>query len=233
MRSTFLYVAYKPEWGDNRIRDILLERGCEVEVICPALGDPVPVGPDGYDGVIVGGSLDDVIESSRQPYVEQLIEFTRTCIERSVPFVGVCFGAQLLAAAGGGRVLERSDRQGAFGYRPIHALDSDDCAILEGLDHAYHLHFHGFEAPSDAVRLAAGSLFPDTAFRLGTCAYGFQFHPEIRADQIEAVVSDLGAAALERPGADPLERHLRDAEAHDAGIHAWMNRFLEDWCRVA
>jgi len=229
MSSNFLYVAYRPEWGENRINDLLRQRGDRVETICPARGDPLPATTADYDGIIVGGALDDVIESSRRAYVEQLIALARACVAHGVPYLGLCFGAQVLAAAGGGRVLQRADGRGAFGYRPVVPVAGEGRDVFAGLDHACHLHHHGFQAPADAVRLASGILFPDSAFRLGPAAFGFQFHPEIRRDQIEAVVSHLGPAALERPGADPLARHLEDAARHDAGVHAWLQGFLERW----
>lgn len=226
--SPFLYIAYRPEWGDNRVRDLLQQRGWAVETLCPARGDPVPAGPTGHAGIIVGGALDDVIEPSRPWYVDDLIALARACVGNGVPYLGLCFGAQVLAVAGGGRVLRRPDGRGALGYRPVLPVGVEGRALLAGLDHACHLHYHGFEAPPGGVRLAEGVVFPDSAFRLGRSAFAFQFHPEIRRDQLEAVVSHLGPTALERPGADPLERQLEDAARHDTGVHAWLERFLAD-----
>lgn len=226
MPPRHLYIAYRPEWGDNRVRDLLQAHGGRVDVCCPARGEFVPAVPKGYAGVVIGGALDDVLAGSRPPYVNRLIELARACLRDMVPFLGLCFGAQVLAAAGSGRVLARTDGRGAFGYRPVQPVGREGHGILGGLDHAYFLHYHGFEAPARAVRLAAGSLFPDTAFRLGPNAYGFQFHPEIRADQIEAVISQLGPGALERPGADPLARHVADAAIHDGAVHDWLDGFL-------
>jgi GMP synthase (glutamine-hydrolysing) len=228
-----LYIAYRPEWGDNRARDVLENLGWTVEVRCPARGDAVPDSAAAFSGVIIGGGLDDVIESSRPAYVDRLITLTRDCLERDTPFIGFCFGAQVLVAAGGGQVLTRADGRGAYGYRRIEPSGPAGRAALAGLDHACHLHYHGFEAPMSAVRLAAGTLFPDSAFRLGNRAWGFQFHPEIRADQLEGVLSHLGEEALARDGADAPERQLRDAARHDAGVQAWLARFLREWCAAA
>ena len=227
MTSTCLYIAYRPAWGDNRACDLLRALDHAVEVRCPARGDPLPETPDGYTGVLVGGALDDVIETSRPAYVDRLIGLTRACLEDTVPFVGFCFGAQVLAAAGGGRVLVRADGRGAFGYRAVTPAGHEGRRVLDGLECAYHLHYHGIEAPPAAARLAAGSLFPDSAFRLGPSAWGFQFHPEIRADQVEAVLADLGEGVFARPGADPRARHLDDAATYDAGVHTWLQRFLQ------
>lgn len=229
MSPTCLYMAYRPEWGDNRACDLLRELGWQVEVRCPARGDEVPAGARDYNGLIIGGALDDVIEGQRLPYVERLIELVRGGLALEVPFVGFCFGAQVLAAAGGGRVLVRDDGRGAYGYRAVEGLGSEGSAVLAGLDRVCHLHYHGFEAPPGATRLAAGTLFPDSAFRLGPNAWGFQFHPEIRADQLAAVLAHLGAEALQRPGADPAEQQLEAAARHDAGIGAWLRGFMRAW----
>lgn len=222
-------VVYRPEWGDNRARDVLLDRGHTVDVCCPARGDAVPPSPSGYAAVIVGGGLDGLLDDARPPYVDELVNLARACLEQDVAFLGFCFGAQVLAAAGGGRVLRRADGCGAYGYRPVRPLNAEGETALSGLRSVYHLHFHGFEAPPGSVSLAAGDLFPSSAFRLGTKAYGFQFHPEIRVDQIEAVLLHLGPEALGRPGADPVPHHLRDAERYDGEVHAWLERFMDGW----
>lgn len=226
MARPCLYVAGRPGWGDNRFCDLLRARGERVEVVCPAAGDALPESAAGGAGVIVGGGLDDVLEGARRPHVDALIGLARACLRDRVRFLGFCFGAQVLAAAGGGRVLVRDDGRGAFGYRPIRPGAGEGEAVLGGLDHAYFLHYHGFEAPPDAVTLARGELFPDSAFRLGPCAWGFQFHPEIRADQVEAIVTDLGPGALERPGADALACQRRDAALHDSAVHRWLDGFV-------
>lgn len=225
----FLMVVYRSEWGDNRARDMLLDRGRTVEVCCPARGDALPGSPGGYAGVIVGGGLDGLLDDGRPPYVVALVELTRACLEQDVAFLGFCFGAQVLAAAGEGRVLMRPDGRGAYGYRPVRPVNAEGEKVLSGLRTAYHLHFHGFEAPPGSVSLAAGELFPSSVFRLGANAYGFQFHPEIRADQIETVLSHLGLQALARPGVDPVPRHLRDAGSHAGEVHAWLERFMDGW----
>lgn len=232
MASTCLYVAYRPEWGDNRAVDLLQQYGWNVQICCPAQGDLVPCEPDSFDGVMIGGGLDDVVESSRPPYVDRLIDLARSCVRREVPFAGFCFGAQVLAAAGGGRVLVSEDGRGEFGFRPVRPVGEEGDAVLRGLGHAYHLHYHGFEAPPGAVRLAIGSRFPDSAFRLGPSAWGFQFHPEIRADQVASVTSTIGEESIARRGGDPFEEHHHGAARHESEVHAWLDGFIRRWTRM-
>lgn len=231
MGSTCLYIAYCPDWGDNRAVDLLQQRGWTVHVCCPARGDPVPQDPGSHDGVMIGGGLDDVVESSRPPYVDRLIELARTCVQRQLPFTGFCFGAQILAAASGGRVLVSEDGRGEFGFRPVRPTGEEGNMALRGLDHAYHLHYHGFEAPPDAVLLARGSRFPDSAFRIGRHAWGFQFHPEIRADQVASVTAAIGVRSIERRGGDPIDDQHRSAVRHEPSIHAWLDGFIDRWVR--
>ena len=45
-----------------------------------------------------------------------------------------------------------------------------------------HWHRGTFTLPDGAVHLAATRTFPHQAFRLGTLAYGFQFHVEVDAE---------------------------------------------------
>lgn len=222
-------IVYRPEWSDNRAHDLLRKRGLTMDIRCPARGDVLPVSVSAYTGVVIGGGLDDVLEASRLPYVEELIHMTRGCLRQGVSFLGLCFGAQVLAAAAGGEILVRRDGRGAFGYRRVVPAGPEGESVLAGLSHVYHLNYHGFDTPPGATPLARGELFPSSAFRVGRRAYGFQFHPEIRADQIEAVLADLGPEALARPGADPAARHLMDAKRYDGQVADWLEEFMDHW----
>lgn len=223
-----LMIVYRPQWSENRAHDILRSRGFTVDIRCPARGDPLPPSVAAYAGVIVGGGLDDVLEASRLPYVDGLVQMARSCLDQDVPYLGFCFGAQVLAAAADGEVLVRPDGGGAFGYRPVVPAGPEGEGVLAGLEQAYHLNFHGFTTPPGATPLARGELFPSDAFRVRR-AFAFQFHPEVRADQIEAVLNDLDPETLARPGADPVSRHLADAERYDGQVALWLKRFMDDW----
>ena len=65
--------------------------------------DPVPATPDGADGLVVLGGEMDADETDAYPHLARTMELVRVAGARSVPTLGICLGAQLAAAALGGR----------------------------------------------------------------------------------------------------------------------------------
>jgi len=225
--ANVLFVVHTPAWADNRISDLLRERGIQVIPSCPRLGDPLPTQPAGYDGIIVGGGLDSVNDAGRAPYMADLVRFTRREVAAGTPFLGICLGAQVLAAAYGGTVHERPDGAGQVGYRRFRRTREGE-AVLGELDTALFCHSETFTLPRGAERLAAGAACANHAFRLGDRAYGFQFHPEIPREGLRGFMADVPEMLAMR-GADAVTRQETDAAVHDGRVGRWLERFLEHW----
>jgi GMP synthase-like glutamine amidotransferase len=52
---------------------------------------------DSIGGVVVFGSTFNVKHADEQPFIKETADLIRETIERRIPFLGVCFGGQLLA----------------------------------------------------------------------------------------------------------------------------------------
>jgi len=137
---------------------------------------------DEFDGAIVlGGSLgaDDVPLVTRRWLGES--------VRAGVPCFAVCLGAQLLAAALGARVIRGRPELGAH---DIYLLDTAlRDPLFAGLPRRVKVFsFHGdrFELPRPAVPLAGSLNCTYHAFRFGVAAYGFQFHPEVRREDLDS-----------------------------------------------
>ena len=48
-------------------------------------------------GVVVFGSSFNVEHADEQPFIKEVRELTREAVDTGVPYLGVCFGAQMLA----------------------------------------------------------------------------------------------------------------------------------------
>src|SRR5688572_2775477 len=69
-------------------------------------GDEVPASLDDWDLLVVMGGpmgVEDV-EDARFPFLAPELELLKRAVARDFPTLGLCLGAQLLAAAGGARV---------------------------------------------------------------------------------------------------------------------------------
>ncbi len=180
--------------GPGTIADVCKERGLAVEVLQLDLGAPVPTSLDASDVLVVmGGSMGvGDVGDPRFPFLAPEIELLRKVIAANQPVLGVCLGAQLLAAAAGSRVYpnQRPDASGVsrpareVGFGEVRLLGREREPALAGLrDRLLVLHWHGdtFDLPEGAVRLAESELCRNQAFRIGRRAFGLQFHVEADA----------------------------------------------------
>jgi GMP synthase (glutamine-hydrolysing) len=163
------------------------------------------------------------------PFIRHELDWIPSVLEAGKPYLGICLGAQLLAKVLGGRVAIHADGIKEIGYSKIQPVSGQP--DLCGLTHVYHWHKEGFEIPDNAVRLAAGDVFPNQAFRYDK-AYGVQFHPEITQEMIYRWVA-AAPNYLSEPGAQALEEQVRQHLCHAASVEKWLREFLVRWLESA
>ncbi len=177
--------------------------GCEVDVVRVDLDKRLPAGLDDHDALVVMGGPMSAASDEGFPTRQDEIELLREALAEEVPVFGVCLGAQLLAAAAGARVHAGSGPE--IGWAPVHmqAATAGDPLLDEACgDRLTVLHWHGetFELPDGAVHLASTSAYPNQAFRVGRCAWGFQFHLEVDADGVSRFLEAFPDEAAMAPG---------------------------------
>jgi GMP synthase-like glutamine amidotransferase len=138
-------------------------------------------------GVVVFGSSYNVEHADEQPFIHAVADLTRNAVDRNIPCLGVCFGAQLLAWSLGGEVQKAAVRE--VGFEPIRPLPpAGDDALLshyaEG-DLVFQWHMDTFTLPPESTLLMTGDAVVNQAFRVGEQSWGIQFHLEIDDDEIE------------------------------------------------
>jgi GMP synthase (glutamine-hydrolysing) len=173
-----------------------------------------------YHGLIVLGGPMNVDQAQRFPHLNVEIAAIRAALQRDIPILGICLGAQLLAAALGAVVRPNSVREiGWYRLHPTAAARSDAlCQHFDGSQHVFQWHAYTFDLPPGALHLASTSTCPNQAFRFGEKAYGLQFHLEADEDLIQRWlhVPEYRAEAAASGPAHQLEHILRDTHAHAA-----------------
>ena len=98
-------------------------------------------------------------------------------LDTGVPLLGICQGAQMLAWHQGAWAGAPDHGMHEFGLYEITPSEEAGDFLTEPM-HVTQAHYHTFDLPKGAVRLAGSEHFENQAFRLGDNAYGLQFHPE-------------------------------------------------------
>ena len=140
-----------------------------------------------YDGLVVLGGPMNVDQSSRYPHLLHEIEVIKEALNREIPVLGICLGAQLLAAALGASVHPNPVRE--IGWYPlaVSAAAATDPLFAHLGDDAevFQWHAYTFTEPSGSVHLASTKSCANQAFCYKGFAYGLQFHLEVDASLIE------------------------------------------------
>ena len=137
--------------------------------------------------IVLGGAM-GANDDARYPFLGDLKNLIRSVVAAGIPYLGVCLGGQLLAAALGAKVS--SHRWAELGVLNV-SLGSEGQAdrLFHGIAEefcTFQWHHDSFDIPHDGVLLAFSEACPHQAFRVGACAWGLQFHPEVT----ESIIRD-------------------------------------------
>ena len=178
-----------------------------VERIVPAEGLP----SHGADAVIVLGGAMHPDQEETHGWLRAEVEWIADELERGTPLLGVCLGSQLVARAAGAEVRRAPEPE--VGWIPVDVTAGADpvAASLPRRFDAFQFHEYTHDLPEGGVELARSAVCLQ-AYRVGR-AWGVQFHPEVRLEQVESWVAEEPEAVLGDP-----EAFLADARGR---MPAW------------
>jgi len=173
---------------------------------------------DGLDAVIMFGSFTHAYNPETRPWVEREIEFIRSVRERGIPYLGICFGAQLLAEVLGGRTV-RNDR---MEVGMISFDTTAGCPTAPGPWFSWHN--DKVELPDDVEILAQNDYAPQV-FKAGN-SLGVQFHPEVTKELMNEWLRVGGDELTGTFDADEFRRQWDEkgqyAQAHGRELIDWF-----------
>jgi GMP synthase-like glutamine amidotransferase len=177
-------------------------------------GEPRPA-LDDVAGVVVFGSSFNIEHADEQPFIHEMSRLTTEALDREVPYLGICFGAQLLAWTLGSEIRKADDRE--IGYVAVHPLPAaaDDpllSPIVDG-EPLFQWHMDTFELPAGAELLIKGDRVTNQAYRAGDAVWATQFHFEIDVPEIEMWAREVADTLLADWGTTPDELRS-EAERH-------------------
>lgn len=209
----------------------LRARGFEIESVLAADASYPPQKADSCDLLVIMGGPMGVYEQQEHPFLTAEIALIRQRLAARKPMLGICLGAQLMAAALGARVYPGTNGK-EIGWSTLQAV-ADQAPpkwfaplLANGLK---VLHWHGdtFDLPLGVLHLASSNLYANQAFAVEDFALALQFHPEVTAAGLESWYEGH-AAELTRAGISIPD--LRSA-AHEyaPALEEATQRFLNQW----
>lgn len=184
--------------------------------------------------VVLGGSM-GVYDAHEHPFLSHELAFLSERLALNRPTLGICLGAQLLAAAAGATVSPGKNglELGVAPVRLTAAAATDP--VFQGLPPKLtvaHWHADTFTPVDGATLLASTDRYTQQAFRLGP-SYGFQFHPEVTAQAFGQWL-DQGAADLAKAGKklDELKAPLGKLRAAEPALGDLLARLAHHYAKV-
>jgi GMP synthase (glutamine-hydrolysing) len=177
----FILVQNDPQCPPGLCAEVIAASGHPFLTVAAHRNAPFP-DPSRATGVIVLGGEMGVHDNEEFPHLAQVRDFMSEALRAGTPLLGICLGGQLLSQVAGGSVASPSPHgeQGICRVELNEAGLSDPLfAGVERCFVTFQLHNDSFTVPEGAVLLAGSAVCPSQAFRLGSTAYGFQFHPEV------------------------------------------------------
>lgn len=142
----------------------------------------LPSSPESFSHIILSGSKTSCLDTSE--WVEQLIRFLETAVQKQIPVLGVCFGHQILARLFSGTNAVGPSTKPELGWVSIQKKASSKAyGLLQDLPESFYSYQSHFEEvrylPPEFDILAQSDRCGIQAFaHKSKPVFGIQFHPE-------------------------------------------------------
>ena len=213
--SRLLVLQHLEREGPGLFLQIAEERGLSVFIVRLYLGDSLPIIRNDDLILVLGGSMGiKDIGNPIYPWLIKEVDFLREALNKKIGLIGICLGAQLLAYACGGdtELLKEEISQkplAEIGWHDISSVGIDEDNKLTGLLSNLFpvLHWHGDRIllPTTAELIASSSRCKEQLFKIGSAAYGLQFHIEIENDMVNRWIEEDKTFILSTLGEDGQE----------------------------
>ncbi len=142
-----------------------------------------------FDRIIVSGSKTGAAEEA--PWINQLLDLIRKAIDLRIPYLGVCYGHQMLVRAVGGLGSIRKSAQPEFGWISVELTGNS--ILTQGVSKRFDTFASHFDEthnlPSDFRILARSEWCDVQACQLSDLPiFGIQFHPEKSLEEGERIL---------------------------------------------
>ncbi len=151
-----------------------------------------------FDVLIVLGGPMSANDEAALPWLRPEKRLLRKAIRSGKAVLGICLGAQLMAAALGARVYPAQHKE--IGWFPVQGCAPQGGGfVFPATAEVFHWHGETFDLPDGAIHLARSTACPHQAFQIGQRAIGLQFHLETTPDSVAAMLAHCHGELVPSP----------------------------------
>jgi len=223
-----LFILHQKTSVPGDIGNKFQERGYDIEICRPPLGDELPINLINYSAIVVFGAPGSINDDDE--FIKKEINWINKVIKSNVPFLGICFGAQLLAKYLGSEIKVNSQGLSEIGFYKINPTEIGN-NLFQFQDTFFQFHSEGFDLPTGCELLARGDVFNNQAFRYKNC-YALQFHPEVN---LKVHIRWIFLVLLKNPkklfvkGAQNIFTQFFLRFKYNKSISNWLDNFLDQY----
>jgi GMP synthase (glutamine-hydrolysing) len=181
-----LTIVHEKDAGPGVFSSALAAAGAEVETWLVAEQARPPAAAGAYDAIVSFGGSAHPNQEGRHPWLAIEKRFLAGALAGAVPLLGICLGSELIAEAAGAQTRHLPHPE--IGWYEVSLTDQGRAdpvlgAIGDGFE-ALEWHSYAVDLPTGATALAHSSSCLQ-AYRLGSSAWGLQFHAEVTDEDFQ------------------------------------------------
>lgn len=217
--------------GPGYLGIFLQRNNIPFELVCIDEGTPVPQSTADISGLIFMGGSMNVTDSLT--WINEEKKLIRKAINKNIPIMGICLGAQLMSAALGGKITHDPNMEiGWHTVEPdINNINNEWLKDLPENCIPFHWHADTFSIPNGATVLMHSQCRNNQAFILNN-SLAIQFHLEMTIEMTKEWVS-LFKSDLEQGHSCSQNSHeiLINLEKRIAALHHCADIFYGKWIK--
>lgn len=218
--------------GPGSLQPAMIDAGWELDIrAMDAPGAVLPENTAAYRALITLGGPMNVYEEDAYPYLRRVNGLIQDAVERRMPVLGICLGAQLIAKALGAPVTRNTVPE--IGWYPLQlTVDGAASPLFAGLPAQFYVfQWHGdtFALPEGARLLATGRDCVNQAFSCGGRIFALQFHLEVTPEIIKTWSEAYAGELSEFGGNEAPAELVAETAARAAEYGRVAGRFLRNW----
>lgn len=173
--------------------------------------------------IVLSGPM-SIRDQEEYPWLIQEKELIKRAIDKNIPTLGICLGAQLIADIYGGKVFSAPHK--AIGWFPIQgeSLKKKGCFHFPENFTSLFWHSDEFEIPENATLLASSPICKNQAFQIKKNVIGLQFHPHATPYLLQGVINNSSLQLTNNPYLQPSEQLL----SAPASFFVQSNQLIND-----